>query len=257
MKIEKVNDHQIRCTLTREDLIKRQLKVSELAYGTEKARELFQEMMSQANTRFGFNSEDVPLMIEAIPINSESIVLVITKSEEPEELDTRFSQFGPSVQEDAAASAGMVQSSEESDEDEVLDLFNKLQEGDFAGFLNGAANHGAQKSRSAGRTAKHTPAGSTSITCFRLDAMHDVLQLSSVIPTDYKGRNTLFRDPDSGAYLLAIYGDPSDRNYKNICRLLGEYAQPIEDYSRSSDYLEEHYPVIIAESALQKISRTI
>ena len=30
MKIEKVNDHQIRCTLTREDLADRELKLSEL-----------------------------------------------------------------------------------------------------------------------------------------------------------------------------------------------------------------------------------
>lgn len=38
MKIEKVNEHQIRCTLTREDLLNRELKISELAYGTEKPR---------------------------------------------------------------------------------------------------------------------------------------------------------------------------------------------------------------------------
>ena len=37
MKIEKVNDHQIRCTLTKADLADRELKISELAYGTEKA----------------------------------------------------------------------------------------------------------------------------------------------------------------------------------------------------------------------------
>ena len=41
MKIEKINDNQIRCTLTRDDLNNRQLKLSELAYGTEKAKELF------------------------------------------------------------------------------------------------------------------------------------------------------------------------------------------------------------------------
>ena len=33
MKIEKINDNQIRCTLTRADLADRQLKLSELAYG--------------------------------------------------------------------------------------------------------------------------------------------------------------------------------------------------------------------------------
>ena len=49
MKIEKVNENQIRCTLTREDLADRQLKLSELAYGSEKAKELFRDMIQQAN----------------------------------------------------------------------------------------------------------------------------------------------------------------------------------------------------------------
>ena len=62
MKIERVNDHQIRCTLTRDDLAKRDLKITELAYGTDKAKELFQDMMQQANIEFGFDAEDTPFM---------------------------------------------------------------------------------------------------------------------------------------------------------------------------------------------------
>lgn len=34
-------------------------------------------------------------MVEAIPLSSESIMLVITKIEDPEELDTRFAKFSP------------------------------------------------------------------------------------------------------------------------------------------------------------------
>lgn len=96
MKIEKLNDNQIRCTLTRADLAARQLQLSELAYGTEKAKSLFHDMMQQAAFEFGFEAEDIPLMIEAIPASSDSIVLIITKVEDPEELDTRFSKFSPS-----------------------------------------------------------------------------------------------------------------------------------------------------------------
>ena len=83
MKIEKVNDHQIRCTLTRADLADRQLKLSELAYGTEKAKNLFRDMIQQASLNFGFEAEDIPLMIEAIPLNSDCIVLIITRSKTP------------------------------------------------------------------------------------------------------------------------------------------------------------------------------
>ena len=43
MKIEKISDNQIRCTLTRADLADRQLQLSELAYGTEKAKSLFRD----------------------------------------------------------------------------------------------------------------------------------------------------------------------------------------------------------------------
>ena len=75
MKIEKVSENQIRCTLTKEDLASRELQISELAYGTEKAKNLFRDMMQQANFEFGFEAEDIPLMIEAIPMNAECIVL--------------------------------------------------------------------------------------------------------------------------------------------------------------------------------------
>ena len=58
MKIEKINDNQIRCTLTHADLAARNLKISELAYGTEKAKSLFRDMMQQASFDFGPSSDD-------------------------------------------------------------------------------------------------------------------------------------------------------------------------------------------------------
>ena len=100
MKIEKVSENQIRCTLTKEDLADRKLQISELAYGTESARALFREMMQQAAYQYGFEADDIPLMIEAVPMSADSIVLIITKVEYPEELDTRFSKFSNPGSED-------------------------------------------------------------------------------------------------------------------------------------------------------------
>lgn len=60
MKIEKLNENQIRCTLTHADLAARHLKLSELAYGTEKAKSLFRDMMQQASFDFGFEAENIP-----------------------------------------------------------------------------------------------------------------------------------------------------------------------------------------------------
>ena len=123
MKIEKVSENQIRCTLTKEDLASRQIKISELAYGTEKAKNLFRDMMQQANFEFGFEAEDIPLMIEAIPISSECIILIITKVEDPDELDTRFSKFAPSDEPESDYSAPTSNGA-----NDVIDLFNRLRE---------------------------------------------------------------------------------------------------------------------------------
>ena len=100
MKIEKLNENQIRCTLNKSDLASRHLKINELAYGSDKAKELFRDMMQQASFELGFEAEDTPLMIEAIPISAECIVLIVTKVDNPEELDTRFSRFSPSDSDD-------------------------------------------------------------------------------------------------------------------------------------------------------------
>ena len=73
MKIEKINDNQIRCTLNSDDLATRQIKLSELAYGSEKAKNLFRDMMIQAQDECGFEADNLPLMIEAIPITADRL----------------------------------------------------------------------------------------------------------------------------------------------------------------------------------------
>lgn len=100
MRIEKLNDNQIRCTLYKHDLIDRELKISELAYGTEKAKGLFRDMMEQAFDEFGFEAEDIPLVIEAVPVSGECIILIVTKVKDPKELDARFSKFSPASEDD-------------------------------------------------------------------------------------------------------------------------------------------------------------
>ena len=55
MRIEKISDKQIRCTLTQADLQNHHINIGELAYGSEKARSLFQEMLSQASREFNFH----------------------------------------------------------------------------------------------------------------------------------------------------------------------------------------------------------
>ncbi len=264
MKIEKVNDHQIRCTLTREDLADRELKLSELAYGTEKAKDLFRDMMQQAAYEFGFEAEDIPLMIEAIPLNSDCIVLIITKVEDPEELDTRFSKFAPSVHEDSEIVDEVLDSITEG-ADDILDLFKKIQN-----------KHGLIKESHAENTS---PADSPALdeiadSSFKkalqkkLDktssenlirmcsfrSLHEVLKLAHILSGYYEGRNSLYKAKDDSYILVITKSGHSPAEFNKICNILSEYGTPLKSLPASEAYMEEHYEPILKDSALQSLS---
>lgn len=251
MKIEKVNDHQIRCTLTKADLADRELKISELAYGTEKAKNLFRDMMQQASLKFGFEAEDIPLMIEAIPLNAECIVLIITKVEDPEELDTRFSKFAPSVHdEEKELEEESINSVSESASD-VLDLFKKIQESQFSEILENEADEITQ----AAEDNANTESSNVDLTkIYSFDSLRNVTRLAQVLKNYYTGRNTLYKNSRNGQYILVISkSSHTPEEFNKICNILSEYGISEKSVSATEAYLEEHYEFLIRDNALQSL----
>lgn len=264
MKIEKVNDHQIRCTLTKADLADRELKISELAYGTEKAKSLFRDMMQQASYEFGFDAEDIPLMIEAIPLNSECIVLVITKVEDPEELDTRFSKFAPSVhdeeddEEDSEENGldNMLQSLSEG-ADDVLDLFKKIHNGKIADTVAEAADALTQAAQTNNTTKAHktTKANVDLTRIYSFDSLGMVARLAHILVQYYNGRNSLYKNNKGGNYMLVItQSEHTPEEFNKICNMLSEYGNPEKFVSASEAYMEEHFEPVIMGNAIQALS---
>ncbi len=246
MKIEKVNDHQIRCTLTKDDLADRQLKLSELAYGTEKAKDLFRDMMQQANLKFGFDAEDIPLMIEAIPLSGDTIVLIITKVEDPEELDTRFSKFAPSLSESEEGSPGLL--SELADgADEILDLFRKVQNSHLTKPTQEAASSCEQKEETV-----ETPVPITKM--FSFSSLDPLLQLTDVLQEFYQGNNSLYKNTrDQRYYLVVTQDEHLPEDYNRLCNILSEHGK-IERYTCSTEaHMQEHNKTLILNCALQSL----
>ena len=252
MKIEKVNDHQIRCTLTKADLADRQLKLSELAYGTEKAKDLFRDMMQQASAKFGFEAEDIPLMIEAIPLSGDCIVLIITKVEDPEELDTRFSKFAPSLHdgEDGTEElAGDLRA-----EDEVLDLFRRVQK-------SRQEKEKAASDPSLPAQKKETAEEPTDteernfVRLFSFDSLFYLSRIACQLVSFYQGISNLYKNPDTGRYLLVINQSGQEpEDFNRLCNILSEYGQ-LERYSKAHEaYMAEHYELLLSQEAVQSLA---
>lgn len=245
MKLEKVNDHQIRATLTKADLADRELKLSELAYGTEKAKSLFRDMMQQAAYEFGFEAEDIPLMIEAIPLSSESIVLIITKVEDPEELDTRFSNFAPTIHEDDESGLNNVLQALSDESDNVLDLFRKIRE---------AGNDTTEKASQAAAPGIGKADENELIRAYSFADIDTVARVAHLLEPFYFGKSSLFRDTNTGRIVLVVTkSSHTPEDFNRVCNMISEYGTP-EKYTLASEaYFTEHNEMIMQDDALTKL----
>lgn len=226
MKIERLNEHQIRCVLTKKDLDAHAIKLSELAYGSEKAKGLFRALMTQAEKEFGFEAEDIPLMIEAIPY-SEHIVLIITKVEDPDELDSKFSSFTKDLRDGNPALDEMIQ--ELSNAVEALDLFKKIQ--DCATAPNNKC-------------------------IFIFSTLTHVQKLARVTGATYQASNTLYKDDAYDTYILVTTrGDHSEEEYNRFCNTASEYGDMHKSLDATVCYLKEHFKPIVKDNALQTLSQ--
>ncbi|MBQ6602282.1 MAG: adaptor protein MecA [Eubacterium sp.] len=262
MKIERVNDNTIRCTLTTEELISRQIRLSELCYGTDKIKALFRDMMIQARNDLGFEIKNVPLMIEAVPL-PDSLVLVITKVEDPEELDTRFSRFSP-------GGDALLPPPDFAGADSMLNLFNKLKDahrlltdGDQAGDQDAKRPHekagkAPKDSYPGGHKRQEGPAPDVPIDmirAFRFRSLDDLIHVAHIIGS-FEGENALFKIDAATPYQLTVHSLGTDpEEFNRVCNILTEYAVPAVCSPAGEACLAEHDCALIEKSALENLAR--
>lgn len=277
MKIEKISDNQIRCTLTREDLVSREIRLSELAYGSEKAKDLFRDMMQKAADDFGFDADNAPLMIEAIPLPSDTIILIITKVDDPDSLDHRISRFSP---DDTGSRSGALPSLSDilSGADDILDLIRKFH---AASRKSTAGDLSSEKDAGSGEMAAQEPAGqnvsdSSSASSdssaadegqaadeqffglTRFYIFHDlesVIRASRIVSQVYAGPNALFKNPeDNHYYLLLKKADTDATMFNKACNILSEYAMQVNYTPGMEEFFTEHMEVILSDGAVRKLA---
>lgn len=264
MKIEKISDNQIRCTLTKEDLADRKLQISELAYGTENAKALFREMMQQAAYEYGFEADDIPLMIEAVPMSADSIILIITKVEYPEELDTRFSKFSDPGSDDGLDdfAEGSAAAPISASADDILDMFRQMQEKKDERKENTTKKNAdfipLPKALNQQKNKSDTPAVSVlpNLTkLFVFGSLREVIRLAHILDGFYDEQNTLYKSPDSSRfYLILTKGSHTPEEFNKVCNILTEYSRQARYTAATEAYFKEHYPVLLGGQALQTLA---
>ena len=215
MRIEKISDTQVKFTLSNTDLEERNIKINDLAHGSEKTHMLFQEMMRQAHTECNFESENTPLMVEAMPVGKSHVVIVVTKIADAVEEERALNLF-PKAHGNELFKTHCLQEPEPEvlrKESIAIFSFGQLDDATFA--------------------AKR---------------LHDYFMGQSRL---YKCTNNVGRT--AARYFLVIQ-DEIAYSLIEAETVLHEYGEKHVSNSLSENYLKEHGELLIANQAVEKLA---
>lgn len=284
MKLEKLSDTQIRCTLSKEDLSQRQLHLSELAYGSEKAKELFRDMMQQASIELGFEADNIPLMIEAIPISNDCLVLVVTKVEDPDELDTRFSRFSKINMDDSFDEDFSDIDDTDFEEMDFLDDEDDIDmddeplpfspSSDFDNADSDASTSSkersaiddaldliapftqaiAQAKKEAMRKKKENRSSVQDCQYYSFQNFSQAAQLGAFLAPFFEGESSLYKDSFSNNYYMILRKTQSESDtFHRACNIAADFGVRISASYATPAYFREHFETILEENAVEML----
>ena len=284
MKLEKLSDTQIRCTLSKEDLSQRQLHLSELAYGSEKAKELFHDMMQQASIELGFEADNIPLMIEAIPISNDCLVLDVTKVEDPDELDTRFSRFSKINMDDSFDEDFSDIDDTDFEEMDFLDDEDDIDmddeplpfspSSDFDNADSDASTSSkersaiddaldliapftqaiAQAKKEAMRKKKENRSSVQDCQYYSFQNFSQAAQLGAFLAPFFEGESSLYKDSFSNNYYMILRKTQNENDtFHRACNIAADFGVRISASYATPAYFREHFETILEENAVEML----
>ncbi len=192
MKIEKINENQIKFLLTNEDLQEREIKLSELAQGSEKAQAFFRDIMTEAMLDCGFDATNTPLMIEAMPVTMDTVMIIVSKVNKDMDID-RVISLTPKSLEDRKYKQSTIKTF-----DENQDIFIEDDE---------------------------------EIYIYSFKTLDDIISLSERLNESYEGNNILYKYQDryflsmqkNDTFVTSLDSVVSEYGQKHISNIISKY----------------------------------
>lgn len=239
MKIEKLNDNQIKFTLWTEDLEENDVEISDITSNNEKGEELLRMMIERAKDELGFETDDQSILIEAMTIDNECVVLILTKVDRNADDETKNDLLGQLRQQVHE----IARTQRENAEKERRTLpGSKQQPGD-------------NMYKMADAQEKTTTPPEQAYLIFRFDNLDNLIYVSKLCGIYYDSDNTLYKNPKDQAYfLVATRNRNTAEEFDNLNNALQEYGMKYMQTSSTRFFIDEHYTRIIENTAIQTLA---
>jgi len=227
MKAERINKDQIRFILDINDLMQRDIRVQELAYGSQKTQALFDDMMKTALDQYGIDFSGKPLMIEAIPLSDDKLSITVTKVEGMAEIGALI---GTNLPGDKNYGGGQVK--------EIPEEAGEAPSGE----------NGPVSMEMGVMTNDET-------VTYEFHSLSPLLEVARQAPEKLALKNRLLYDEVTGYYYLICQVKKITANLRYLIAMLSQFSSDWYAGGRVSMVVEEHFKTVIPYRALQKLGK--
>ena len=261
VNIEVLGNLRVKCTLTSEYLKSRWIDAGDLAYGSEAATALFRDIIEETYQKFGIDfraREKHPVMIEAIPMGEGSLSVIISKAEDAEELDTRFSRFSPEHAAEGITPDYEGDADDPDDDDEGTEpgapVFRERRRASSKPSVKkNVTDFGKPFFETLEKEKERIREGGCIVT-ITFDMLGDLYDLASA-GLGYSGETSLYKNTSTGRYLLVIPAEGDEyAKAMSFAEAASEFGKARIVPKSGAAFLDKDHECLIGTGALEKIA---
>ncbi len=250
MRFEKINENKLKIELSREDLMERNIKLSDIAFGAENSRQVLHEIMAQAFEELDFEADNKPLVIEAVPTSGFSINIFITKIKDEAEFEENMTKVSQQGEKNVDGLKLLEKFANDFEK-----LISKANNDDLEKVVGLKADNSnkPQQNQTNNKEKEKSILEKTEI-IYKFDALDNVIDLSKAINSDYKGKSTLYKHDDKFYLLLNAKGYEKIDIVK-LRLVLDEFGEFVSTHKVAQGFLNEHGAVIVKTDVFKKLDK--
>lgn len=234
MKIERVDDKTVKCYISNEELEEFEIDYKDFIMRSEKAKEVVQEIMEQAQEEVGYKPPKFAFDLQIMMVPDQGLVLTFSEKDPLTDM-----KDGEQILECLKEMKKVLQKNKE-------ELANAQ-----AQIAKNLAKNQQAPSQQTGE-AKEPPKTRPDFAVFAFRSVGRVMEYASVLPKNLRVKSALYL-MNEVYYLHLQKGSASYDRYSRACVQALEFGSLFAAEQDRVEYLKEHGECLIEERALKKL----
>ena len=239
MRIERIDDKTMKCFLSKEELEEYDISYKDFILRSDKAREVMEDIMAQAEEEVGFKPPQFALELQIMVLPDHGMVLTFSEKT-PEDLKHA---------KDVMECLGMIKDALGCKDKDICKAL-----GMATTDAGKDSKHPAVESSKPGKSKELKEVAEPVVTfaVFAFPTISDICKYARMLPSNLRVKSELYQ-MDGVYYLFLDKGTASYERYSRACIRALEFGSLYTAEESKIEHIKEHGECLIADHAVKKM----